>query len=177
MYRHAYIFYCVIWENWNSHWFQLKGLKIPHWRHCWETVHFCIVAALHPPSAANRTHSGTTQWQWITPWCGLQHLHSALRAAGDRNLSPGAQLFWWSPKWERPISVRARVPLSLSFLLLPSTATTSFLPFDHYKSECDWHWQWRGSSDSSDLSFAYIVLFACSATVPVLFLAFLWLRL
>lgn len=180
MYRHAYIFYCVIWENWNSHWFQLKGLKIPHWRQLLRNCSFLHCGCFTSPQCSKQDtqwHHSVPQWQWITPWCGLQHLHSALRAAGDRNLSPGAQLFWWSPKWERPISVRARVPLSLSFLLLPSTATTSFLPFDHYKSECDWHWQWRGSSDSSDLSFAYIVLFACSATVPVLFLAFLWLRL
>lgn len=156
----------------------LKGLKFPHWRqllgNCFFLCCGCFISS-HGSKQDTRWHHSASPWQWITPWCGLQHLNSALRAAG--NLSPGTQLFWWSPKWERPISVRARVPLSLSSLFLPSTATTSFLPFDHYKSECHWHWQWSGSSESNDLSFAHIILFACSAIVPVLFLAFFWLRL
>lgn len=177
MYRHAYIFYCVNLRELEQ---SLKGLKFPHWRlllgHC-SFLHCGCFTFPQCSKQDTQWHHSVSQWQWITPWCGLQHLYSALRAAGDRNLSAGTQLYWWSAKWEHPISVRARVPLSLSFLLLPSTATTSLLPFDHYKSERHWHWQWRGSSDSNDLNFAHIALFACSAIVPVLFLAFLWLRL
>lgn len=138
--------------------FMLKGLKFPHWRQVFGNCSCSVLCCVHPPSAANRTRSGTAQCHSRSespPDVGCNTCTQHWELLG-KILSPGSQLFSWSPKWERPIGVRAWAPLSLSSLPLPPTATTSFLPFDHYKS--DWHWQWGGSSDSNDLSFAHIVL-------------------
>lgn len=115
------------------------------------------MAILHPLSAANRTHSGTTQCHSRSespPHVGCNTCTQHWELLGVET----SQLFRWSPKWEHPISARAWAPLSLSSLLLLPTATISFLPFDHYKLDCHWHWQWGGSGDSSDLSFAHCLL-------------------
>lgn len=164
-----------IWENQYSHWFHVERPKMsPLETAVWKLFISVLWLFLVPPVQQTELLvaplSVTVEVIHPMMWAATP----ALSTESCTNLSPG---------WDTAVSQNGSIlfllglelPFSSSSLPLPPTATTSFLPFDHYKSVC--HWHWGGSSDSNDLSFAHIVLFACSAIVPVLFLAFLWLRL
>lgn len=154
-----------IWENWDSHWFHVERPKISPPETDVGKLFLSVLWLLYIPPVQQTGHrvaplrvTVAVNHPLIWVGCNTCTQHSELlrveTSVLGHSCSGGLQ--------------NGRPPLSLSSLLLPSTVTTSFLPFDHYKSECHWHWQWSGSSESKDLSFAHIVLFACSA---------IWLRL
>lgn len=119
MCRHAYIFYCMnLRASRDPHWFHVKGLEMSPL----ETAGLRLFVStlrllLRRPNAANRTPSGTTQH--VTAGANHRAQHRELRWGRDRR--PGTQLCWGSPKWERPISVRAWAPPS-SLFSLPFTS-------------------------------------------------------